>query len=281
MADMDVSFYPKANPNMLLDTASGFIDLANKAVANRAGLATAEQAERNLALHKFKVLSGAMGAIAAKPDASYQDFAGLQTLVDNGIIDQDFFNNELKTIPPNATPEQVRAKANAYNSRLLTAPEIYAAQTGYSLGSAAGKVETPTGPYGAPEFQTQAGFAAAHGAGRDPYLAQPAPPPNDLTRDPNAPPASGNFFMPDAPPAQRYGGDGAGYGAGTAPAKPGSTFGPAPADVKRWEASTAQFQKAQENSANWTHDRPFADHAQRHHFGRVVDHPGRRRDHRH
>lgn len=136
MAEVDTSFYPKANPNAFFDTANSAIGFANSAQQNRLLGTQNQQAQQDLRSQQLGILRSALGAIAANPNASYQDFAGLGSLVEQGLVSPDFYQSEMAKVPQQAPPDVYRQIANKYNAQLASVGERYAMETGIPLGQA-------------------------------------------------------------------------------------------------------------------------------------------------
>lgn len=136
MAEVDLSIYPKANPNAFFDTANSAIGFANSVASNRLLGTQNQQAQQDLRLQQLGVLRSALGAIAANPNASYQDFSSLGSLVQQGLVSPDFYQTEMAKLPQGASPDVYRGIANQYNAQLATVGERYAMENGIPLGTA-------------------------------------------------------------------------------------------------------------------------------------------------
>lgn len=136
MAEVQTDFYPKANPNAFFDTANSAIGFANSAQQNRLLGTQNQQAQQDLRSQQLGILRSALGAIAANPNASYQDFAGLGSLVEQGLVSPDFYQSEMAKVPQQASPDVYRQIANKYNAQLASVGERYAMETGIPLGQA-------------------------------------------------------------------------------------------------------------------------------------------------
>lgn len=138
MADIDVSFYPKApQGNAFLDTAQGAVGLANASVQNK-------QMQQDLVIQQVNSIVNGFSSLAAKPDLSPGDFQTLgQTLVDQGVLSPEVFAAEAKNIPANASPDQLRQIATAYATRALDAGQRFSAQFGTPTMVDSGNMLTP------------------------------------------------------------------------------------------------------------------------------------------
>lgn len=135
-------YFTQPSPNSLFDTANSVVNFANAAQQNKLLGTQNQQAQQDLRLQQLGILRGALGAIAANPNASYDDFAGLGPLVQQGLVSPDLYQTEMAKLPQGATPDVYRQIANKYNAQLATVGERYAMQYGIPLGQANMPMET-------------------------------------------------------------------------------------------------------------------------------------------
>lgn len=230
MADIDVGFYPQA------PAPGQMFDIAGKVIGNQLLGTQAKQANQDLRLQQLNILRSALGAIAADPNANYNSFAGLKTLVDQGLVSPDFYQAEMAKVPQSADPGAYHQLANQYNAQLATVGERYAMENGMPLGQA-NLPTSYTDASGATVPTTFGQYPQDIGLG------------NGTQSNPLMTPGGGgtpaNPFLPAAAPAAE---------APTAPVAlggPERVVGPTASELKTWEASTDQFAADRANAAQW------------------------------
>ncbi|KAA3504594.1 hypothetical protein DXM27_05110 [Rhizobium rhizogenes] len=149
MAEVDTSFYPKANPNALLDTLSTVATVKNLGEQNkllqlqqtRQGIDT-EQARVNLAHQQFGILSQTLGSLAQDPRIATADGPGIlqsttQQLIKQGILSPEMANEEMGAIPAN--PADIPQYLQNLNVRVQSAADqfskVYGSPTMVDNGS--------------------------------------------------------------------------------------------------------------------------------------------------
>ena len=227
MADIDTSFYPQA------PAPGQMFDIAGKVIGNQLLGTQAKQANQDLRLQQLNILRSALGAIAADPNASYNSFAGLKTLVDQGLVSPDFYQAEMAKVPQGGDPSTYHQLANTYNAQLGTVAERYSMENGMPLGQA----NMPT------TFTNAAGATVPTTFGQyqqDIGLT----PSNGLMVSPNASGGAQNPFLQGMPAE----------GAPTATpgaAQPERVVGPTASELQTWEDSTNQFNTDRATASQW------------------------------
>jgi hypothetical protein len=131
MADIDTSFYPRANQNSILDTLSQVQALKNAGVQNqllqteaqRAGVGLSQD-KINLAHQQFGQLSSFLGSLAQDPRISTDAGPGLlkqatAQAVQQGWITPDIANSEIANMPTD--PAQIPQYLQSLNTRIQDA----------------------------------------------------------------------------------------------------------------------------------------------------------------
>lgn len=233
-------FTGPADPGGMFTTANNVVGLANAAQQNKL-------LKQQYAGAQQGVLTNALAAIAANPNASRADFERLGTLVDQGLIEPSFYASEMANIPAQGDPDQFRGIANRYLARLMSPAELYGVQTGYGPGAGAG-LQTYVGPGGETVTNTTGNIAGQFGAG-------PGAPGmgggNALTTmtQPGTQPAGGaqNPFMVEKPAEAPM----APLAAPQPLAAGEGVTGPTPSQLKTWEASTEQYATDRATASQW------------------------------
>jgi hypothetical protein len=132
MADIDTSFYPKSNPNGFLDTAGGFVGLANQAQQNQLLKTQNKQTQLDLVNNQVGSLVNGFSTLAAIPGLNAQHFADFgQRMVDEGVISPEIFSAEMKQVQgTGGDPDALRALAGNYGLRALEAGKRFEVQYG-------------------------------------------------------------------------------------------------------------------------------------------------------
>src|SRR6185312_12540585 len=259
MADIDTSFYPRANPNALFDTANQAIGVRNAQAQNALLGIGIQQQHQDLVRQQVGTLVDAFSSLATNPNVTRADFERVgSTLLQQGVIDPNTYKQEMATLPAQGTPQQFQQIANGYLARAIDAGSRFGIEYGYGAGSGASPTNI-TEPNGAVTTMTQSGAAGRLGyqspmgapapsampPASNPFTAAPAAaavPPNALTggvhpmavadRADQLRAATGEV-SPQAPVP-------------LAPAQPaaqtGGVTGPSPQQAAQFQASAAQQQ---------------------------------------
>lgn len=241
-------YFTQPSPNSLFDTANSVVNFANAAQQNKL-------LGQEYAVKQRDVLNGALAAIAANPNASRADFERMGTLVQQGLFTPEFYQAEMANIPAQGTPDQYRSIANGYLARLMSPGELYAVQTGYGPGGAAG-LQTYTGAGGEAKTNTTGNIASQFGVGAGaPGLgggnAFLAPAPNSGPASTPAP-LGGNMLVPNGfgleSDQQPFG---MAAPSDVAQAGGGGVSGPTPMQAATWQQSTDQYNADRTTAAQW------------------------------
>jgi len=125
MADINVSFYPKADNNALLSTASNVVGLNREALA-------AQQQHMDLVKGQVGYLVDGFSSLASKADLSPDDFYQFgQRAVQEGILSPDVYAAEAANVAKVGTdPKALRDLATNFGLRALDAGQRFSAQFG-------------------------------------------------------------------------------------------------------------------------------------------------------
>lgn len=124
MAELDTSFYPRANPNALMETAT-------QAMGIKGAQLDQQQKHLDLVNNQVGSIVNGFSSLASKPDLSHADFMELgQRLLSEGAISPDIYKAELDSLPPGADPGTLRKIATGYSLRALDAGQRFNAQFG-------------------------------------------------------------------------------------------------------------------------------------------------------
>lgn len=223
MAEVDTSFYPKANPNAMFDTAKNYGEIANMALQNKLLQKQNVASQQDIVKSQVNYLANGLGSLASKPDLTADDMHAFATrAVKEGIISPETYQAEMEAVQATGgDPTKLRSLATNYALRAVDAGKAFDLQFGTAGMIDNGQTQTPvstsplTGihaigapiqtnltpaqvaapttigvtPAGQPITGTQGQFLEAAGA-------------NPLTGQSNPPaPAGGNALMPTAPGA--------------------------------------------------------------------------------
>lgn len=238
MAGIDVSFYPQANPNQFIDTAQGFMNLANSAAQNRLLGVNTQQAHQDLVRQQVGSLVDVFSSLATDPNVNYDTFVQkAQTLLKQGVIDPNTYQSELAMLPKQGAPADYQKIANGYLSRALDAGQRFGVETGMAPGSA-GDIVTYTDPAtGATVTTTRGRLVGAIGA------------PNQLTGTTATTQSTASSGTPSAIHAASPSPQASAPGT-TSPA--GGIAGPSPQQQAQFAASAKQQQDDLTADANYT-----------------------------
>lgn len=176
MADINVGFYPQAQPNALLATAGNVVDLANAAQQNKLLGVQTQQAHQDLVKQQVGSLVDVFSALATDPNVTGSNFMQrAQTLLQEGVISPDVFNAEIANVKQAGDdPDKLHALANGYLSRALDAGQRFGVATGMQPGTS-GDLVTYTGPNGATVTNTRGNVVGQIGAPNPLDTSAPAP----------------------------------------------------------------------------------------------------------
>lgn len=133
MADIDTSFYPRApEPGAFLNTAAGYVGLANAGEQNKLLKTQNQQSQLDLVTNQVGQLVNGFSTLASIPDLSPDHFAQFgQRMVDEGVISPEIYQAEMKQVlAAQGNPDALRALAGNYSMRALDAGQRFSAQYG-------------------------------------------------------------------------------------------------------------------------------------------------------
>ncbi|MDB5531602.1 MAG: hypothetical protein JWR51_4705 [Devosia sp.] len=133
MAEVDTSFYPRApEPGAFLNTAAGYVGLANAGEQNKLLQTQNKQTQLDLVNNQVGTLVNGFSTLAAVPDLSADHFADFgQRMVQEGIISPEIYAAEMKQVQAaQGNPDALRALAGNYSLRALDAGQRFSAQYG-------------------------------------------------------------------------------------------------------------------------------------------------------
>lgn len=132
MADVDLSIYPKSNPNAMFETASNVVGLANAAENNKLLQTQNKQTQLDLVNNQVGSLVQGFSTLASLPDLSANHFAEFgQRMVEEGVISPEIYQAEMKQVmAAQNDPAALRTLAGNYSLRALDAGQKFSAQYG-------------------------------------------------------------------------------------------------------------------------------------------------------
>lgn len=260
MPDIATGFYTQSQPNALLGTAEQAAGLKNMQAQNALFGYDALQARQNLVQNQVQYLAGGLGILAKKPDLSQADMVNFaQNALKEGIISPDVFQTEMATVQAAGNdPVKLQALAGNYAQRALDAGQKFQSTYGVPTSQDTG----PATVYGNTNQQTGAftpsGGAVLHGLSPSDATSQvtvtmPDGSARTMTKAQFIQMTGGNPLTGASPPptsAPTGGGTPSG-GTPTQPSAPG-IGAPSPQQQAMFNASTAQYQAAKANDANYT-----------------------------
>jgi len=246
MADVNTDFYPQAQQGNLLTMMGGAQNLANAAQQNQLLRTANQQTHQDLVKSQVNYLASGLGALALKPDLSQADLMGFgdRALAEGIINPQTHAVESQQVLAAGNDPVKLRALANQYQARALSAGEQYAAQHGYVAGAGGNQVQVPAvdsngNPTGATQSITQSQFSdpgnplvSKGGGGNSLTGSSPANPTNSPAPTSGVPAPSATAPVP------------------LAPQKPFVTA--TPQQIDQFKASAAQQQDDLSADANYT-----------------------------
>lgn len=247
MSGVETDFYQKApQGNPLLDTASGFVGLANSAL-------DARQKQQDMVTKQVGYLVNGLSALASKPDLSQQDVVDFANKsLNEGIISPQTHAEEMKTLQAAGNdPGKLRQLLTTYGLRALDAGQRFSAQFGTPTLLDTGPSIQPlaVSPFGVNPLGNPIDKGMTPSESNE-LVQFPGPKGNQLTT------TKGNVPNVFGGQNQLLGPQEAAPAPAAQPAMPpsqGATVvsGPTPQQLKMYAASADQFQQDKQDAANW------------------------------
>lgn len=260
MPGIDTSMYTQSQPNAFLGTAQQAVGIQGQQLAN-------QQAHQDLVKGQVQYLAGGLGILANKPDLSQDDMANFaQNALKEGIISPQTYQVEMQNVQAAGNdPAKLRPLAANYAQRALDAgaqfQSTFGTPTSVSTGSntVLGNQNPFTGAF-TPASSVQQGMAPGDANSLvDVTMSDGSQ--RQVPKSQAAGLVSGSNQLTQAAPAgQAAQGNvtGSTFAPGTGVPLAAPPSGPTPGVIpsaqqsSMFQASTAQYQAAKANDANYT-----------------------------